>query len=571
MRRLCYPLLPLILFFISPCVAKTSRKAETSEVSVQVSSSSRKNRSFFGSVNKEALSLIEIGSPSSLTQGVRLLHKGAGEDYSEAEKTLLFVSSKIMEIVWPSEKITWDIPQDVKPNQYTGAVESAEKGIYDLSTNGSDFLSTLLPCLALITGSENVSEYYGEAEKALSTALTMNNGSVLAHYLFGVLFRRKGETEKSLEHFKSCNGRYAAGNKEIMQGIAEACFVSDNFELALSFGEELLSRFPQDLGLLKLCAESSYKLKDFDRTESFVIRILLLEPDNISYVLLRASILLDKKDYVRSSSLLDACEKKNTTTKEYFILRSRLQLEFSRNSNAAVETLGIALSLYPNDIDVLLAAAETSCETGSAVNGQSALSLADKVLSLESDNIRALTIALKESMKSADFLRAYSISSRLMQIPSAKKSTIYSHVEVCIALKKQSEAMSVASEAYKKDPSDVDACMAYIKALSSSGQSSSAMQLIESLLPGSDSNLKSFLYCARSELQESEEAALSDLRLSLTSNPRNKDALYSLYLIYYGKKDWRRAQYYLKQVVALEPSNPVYIGKNTELERLLGK
>ena len=62
---------------------------------------------------------------------------------------------------------------------------------------------------------------------------------------------------------------------------------------------------------------------------------------------------------------------------------------------------------------------------------------------------------------------------------------------------------------------------------------------------------------------------LADLRSSLTANPRNKDSLYRLYRIYYGKKDWRRAQYYLKQVVAIDPANPDYLSRNAELDKLL--
>jgi len=83
--------------------------------------------------------------------------------------------------------------------------------------------------------------------------------------------------------------------------------------------------------------------------------------------------------------------------------------------------------------------------------------------------------------------------------------------------------------------------------------------------------MKSFLYYERSFVHTSEDEVLNDLRSSLTSNPRNKDSLYRLYEIYYGKKDYRRAQYYLKQVVALDSSNAQLLQKNNELDLLLKK
>ena len=65
------------------------------------------------------------------------------------------------------------------------------------------------------------------------------------------------------------------------------------------------------------------------------------------------------------------------------------------------------------------------------------------------------------------------------------------------------------------------------------------------------------------------QAVLSDLRSSLIANSRNEDSLFRLYKIYFEKKDYRRAQYYLKQVVALHPANEEFLRLNRELEVLI--
>ena len=559
--------------FIFSCASSPSPapKPEENLPSVTVQVAPSKDKSFFSSIDKETMRLVEIGSPQSLRQAAASIHKSSPDDYSDAEKCILYISAEIMKLAWPSEAITWSVPPISRTNQYIGAVESAKKGIYDLSMNRSDFLSIMLPSLVLLTSSGAIEDYYELSENSLNFALELCPDSVLANYLMGTLCLKRNNNEKALEYFKLSNGKYSGGTKEILESVAKACFLTGQYELALSFGEELLSRFPQDTELLKTCALSAFHLGDFDKTEGFVVRVLLLEPDNTSYVLLRAKILMEKQDYIRASSLLDAVEKKNAASKEYYLLRTQLLRDWSKNNAAAIETAGTALNLYPDDSETLLVAAETASVAGLSVNGMTALELAEKVLEKDSGNVHAMEILLDEYIKKSDYAKAYSLSSRLMQIPSAQKTSLFSHIDICLALKKNTEAMNLALKAYEENPADENSCMAYVKVLSASGQKNSAMQLISSLLPSASQRMKSFLYFERSQIQGTEDSALADLRASLTANPRNKDSLYRLYEIYYAKKDWRRAQYYLKQVVALDPSNSLYLSKNSELEKLLGR
>lgn len=573
MRGTFYLVLFATLPFVFSCASSPSPAPKSEEnlpaIAVQVAPS--KDRSFFSSINKETMRLVEIGSPQSLRQAAASIHKSSPDDYSDAEKSILYISAEIMKLAWPSEAVTWSVPPISRTNQYIGAVESAKKGIYDLSMNRSDFLSIMLPSLVLLTSSGTIEDYYELSENSLKFALELCPDSVLANYLMGTLCLKQNNNEKALEYFKLSNGKYSGGNKEILESVSKACFLTGQYELALSFGEELLSRFPQDTELLKTCALSAFHLGDFDKTEGFVVRVLLLEPDNTSYVLLRAKILMEKQDYIRASSLLDAVEKKNAASKEYYLLRTQLLRDWSKNNAAAIETAGTALNLYPDDSETLLVAAETASVAGLSVNGMTALELAEKVLERDSENVQAMEILLDEYIKKSDYAKAYSLSSRLMQIPSAQKTSLFSHIDICLALKKNTEAMNLALKAYEENPADENSCMAYVKVLSASGQKNSAMQLISSLLPSASQKMKSFLYFERSQIQGTEDSALADLRASLTANPRNKDSLYRLYEIYYAKKDWRRAQYYLKQVVALDPSNSLYLSKNSELEKLLGR
>lgn len=525
-------------------------------------------KSFFSSIDKEYLEAVEIGSPHSLRLAYNNLHKSVEDKYTDAERTLLNIVCAMMDVVWPSERGNMIAPKVNSPDQYIGIIDSVRRGIYDLSSSSSDFFTVLLPTLVILSN-DGMEEYYARAEEAVAKALAIRPDSVVANYMMGVLFLKTGRTEAALKYLNAANGKYSSGTKEIMLAISQSCFATDNMELALTVGEQLLSRYPQDTVILDLCAKSAYALGDLDKTESYIVRILLLEPDNADYVLFRASILMQKQDFIRASSLLDVCARKNQTPREYYILRTRLQCDWNKNYTVGAEVASKALSLYPDDLNIMVLAAEMASLTGKPIMGMSAMEIAGKALEKDPSNVKAKEICVSEMYKNGEYQQAYALSSRMIADPNAQWSVLYTHIDICLALRRTTEAGNIAERIYKDSPNDEDAQTAYIKVLASSGQVAAANQLIAKLLPDANSKMKSFLYYERSFLQGSEDQVLSDLRSSLTANPRNKDSLYRLYKIYYNKKDWRRAQYYLKQVVALDPANSIYVRQNAELDKLL--
>nr|WP_318716776.1 tetratricopeptide repeat protein [uncultured Treponema sp.] len=538
------------------------------EEAVSVTVVSPKKKSFFSMIKQTDIDAVEIGSPQSLRLAYNSLHRSVDEKYTDAERTLLCVICAMMDLAWPSESGSYVSPKILVPDQYTGAVDSVRRGIYDLSTNSSDFLSAVLPSLALLS-SGNMDEYYPRAQESLDKALSMRPDSVIANYLMGILCVRTGRNQEALKYLAVANGKYSSGTREILFAIADTYYRSGNNEMALSIGEQLLITHPQDTSVLDLCSKSAYAMGDLDKTESYIVRMLLIDPDNTDYVLFRAKILMQKQDFIRASSLLDVCARKSQMTREYYILRTRLQYDWNKNYAGAAETAFKAYSLYPNDVEIMLLAAENASASGKSIDGSSAMEVASRVLEKDGSNAKALSICVTELCKIEDYQKAYGLSSRLIKLADSTKEDLYRHIDICLALRRTTEANSIATKLYGSSPSDEDAQMAYIKVMVSSGQSASALRIIEDLLPESNVRMKSFLYYERSFLRTSEDQVLADLRSSLTANPRNKDSLYRLYRIYYGKKDWRRAQYYLKQVVALDPSNATYVRQNSELDGLL--
>ena len=126
-----------------------------------------------------------------------------------------------------------------------------------------------------------------------------------------------------------------------------------------------------------------------------------------------------------------------------------------------------------------------------------------------------------------------------------------------------------AAALYNKSPNAEKAIQLYVESMVRTGKSAQASRYINGALGGASSSMKSFLLYQRSFLAADEASQLSDLRSAVIANPRNSDALFRMYKIYYTKQDYRKAQYYLRQVIALNPNKQQYLKLNSDLDKLI--
>ena len=156
----------------------------------------------------------------------------------------------------------------------------------------------------------------------------------------------------------------------------------------------------------------------------------------------------------------------------------------------------------------------------------------------------------------AEILAINEACKKLVSLDSENPVTALRYVEVCSYVQKYNEAYNFISKLYKKNPDDELILQAYVLAYSKTGKRDDVLKFINSLLPETaNKKIKSDLLYQRSFLQKMEENQLADLRSSLMEQPRNSKSLFRLYEIYFEKKDYRKAQYYLKQVVAINPND----------------
>jgi len=548
-------------------VEETSTQPAEKEEGVKLPSST-KPRTYFYKIDDEIIAGVEDGSPDAIRNAVSKIKKTDG-DYQDNEKVLIFVASSIMDIVWPSEKITWEKVEAPEDNPYSGAVKSARNGVFDSSTGNVDFLTTILPALVMLVPNTN-QNIYTQCVDSIAAALEKNPESVLANYLAGVYFEKTENPIKAQDYYKKAYEK-ADNNLEIVLAYTSVLVTNKQSLEAKSVISRLNFTNPDDIRVLKQNAYIAFANKEYSSAENYVAKVLQQTPNDLEFLLFRAKIFIEKNDYIHAGSLLDMYARQNDTNIEYLILRTRVQLDWSKNTTAAAETIEKALRLYPSNEDALMLATRISSMTDSPVAGKYADELSAMVLEKNPDNKEALVYALEGLVQRENWQEAYVISSQLIKDEknASNPEVIMQHVTVCIALNKKNEALDFATKAYSLNSQNETVIQAYVYAFSEVSDREASLSLINSLLNSSSSKMKSYLYYRRSFLQHSGDNELADLRASLIANPRNSEALFRMYEIYYSKEDYRKAQYYLRQVVAINPNDSTTRKLNEALTQLI--
>lgn len=531
----------------------------------------RKIQSYFGSIDKTVLQDLEIASPSSINRGLNKMRKAAIE-YTESERVIYNISSRIMSEVWSKENQLVNVPAVSQVSglgaSYLAIMDSAKSGIFENRKGEKDFFLTVLPALVILSSTENTG-YYADAETALLSGLKMKPDSVLCNYLLGKLYEKQKQYEKAV----ACFEKATESGTTVFEVLYEkaACLVAlGHYEAASSILDRLVIQFPSDVQVLKLYANATLLMGDFPRAELYASQVLQQNPSDLEFVLFRAKIFVETGEYLKASSLLDVYAKSFPTQHEYLLLRAKLQKEWNKNLTVAISTIEKALSLYPDDEDIILYAAQLASETGSRVSGKTGVQLAELILKDDPDNVKGLQYSVQSLYNEGRYSEAYTLSKKLLGDKAVPQRAVLMHTKVCLAMHYNDEAWKYAASLYEKNSDNIEIIQYYIEVMIKTGRTQSASKLINSMLSGTPSaNLKSFLFYERSFLTSNEGTMLSDLRSSLIANPRNSDALFRMYQIYYGRKDYRKAQYYLKQVVSLNPNDEKYLRLNSELDQLL--
>ena len=518
------------------------------------------------SLDGAALSLLELGSPDAIRQAVDRIN-GDPRGMTDQNRVALAISGEIMKILYPLEPVTWPIPAIPDNGTWINAIRSARMGVYDYSAGSADFLSLTLPSLVLVVSNAQ-GDYLTDAEAALKRAASQNTRSVIPPYLLALLSERQGKIQAADGYYHDAWERdhscYPAGI-----AYARSLIRKDSGLQALAVAKELLARYPAATAMTRLAADAAFSTGDWALADPFVLAALKAEPDNTDYLLMRAQILVEHKDYLKANSLLDAFATRNRSDKRYLLLRSRVVREWNKNPASATGFLQEAQQLYPDDVDVMLASAEVCYQTGQPINKKSGRDFVWMVLAKSPENPDALSLLVADYTAAGEWQNAVKYGESLVSVSPRDASKVLL-VRAYLGAGQSARAVSLSRALYQASPSDEITAL-YLGSLVNTGDTATASALIGARLPSASSSLKSILYYYESKTISDPDAKLSSLRSSLLADPRNEDALYAMYDWYFGKADYRKAQYYLKQVIALDPTNRQYAQLLVKLDELLAR
>ena len=205
-----------------------------------------------------------------------------------------------------------------------------------------------------------------------------------------------------------------------------------------------------------------------------------------------------------------------------------------------------------------------------AIQNRSARELVTTVLSKDPGNRNALKLLLTDYIAAGEWPRAVQTGERLVELDSSAASRELL-VKAYLGSGAASRAVRIARSLYNSSAHTDSLTGLYLEALIETGDTGAAQNIIAERMPAASSSLKSVLHYHESRMISDPERKLSVLRSSLLADPRNGNALFAMYQWYFERDDYRKAQYYLKQVIALEPMNRRYAELLTKLDELLAR
>ena len=511
---------------------------------------------------------IEQGSPASFRKAVERIY-ATSQGLTTDKQFQLTLLSRLMKLLYPLERVDWTVPSYRHDTVYLTALTEIEEGRYPQSLGSSVFLDAVIPAMILTKGI-GVHEYGRALEKRLFTARSLNPASVLPFYLLGTLYELSGNLADAEDYYQiaweqdgSC---YPVGMR-----FAALSLLRDNIEIACEIAEQLYARYPDAVAIQLLLAEAYIDKGELEQAGILIDRLMKQNGDQNNVMFLRIRLHIKKKEYLVASSLLDEIAKKNKVEKDYLLLRSRVLWEWSRNTAEAKKCLERAEALYSRAADVILACANFCFETKNTINGKNTNAFIDALLTQSPRNILAIRLLVKQDIANQYWENAFERAQYLYSSNPSEEDIIL-YARVCAGMNNWTEAVNVAQAAYtaSRAPSD-EIITLYLQALYGAKKYDMLNSVIASHLPIARSSLKSVLIYYKALLESNDDERLVLLRSSLLSDPRSSLTLFALYEWYFRHKDYRKAAYYLQQVLAFDPENKRYLSLADQLEKLQTK
>jgi len=507
---------------------------------------------------------IILGSPSSLEHAVEL--SGSSRILSSSDaRTYGWIAYEMARLVYP--ELAGSLPPSTVSPPESPLVRSfidARNGKPAVPVLDASPLLELFPALAIFRLKTAAAS--GATLSSVERFNRFGLPSAAADLARGIALERSGDRAGALAAYIKSEGA-APDCYPATIGKARMFVELGRGEEALTALDVLVAPIADSSASRRIQALAYYAADRWVEALPLITEVLLADPLDSRFALMRAHLLVERGEYKQAAPLLDAYASINPTDRLYILLRARTALDSAKDRTAAIAALRRGLERYPEDAEMILYAAEVFYG-GDAKEKLEAIAFAQRVLSLDPQSTRALKVLLSADLAAGNFASAADRADAIMAT-----GDYYQYVEILYRAYRGAgmltNASRLAQEWRARDPSSEAAAMAWATSLVERGEKATASELITRLLSSKGTPAyRSTLYWLQSRLQVDEDAILSSLRAALIENGMNVDALAAMSDMYVKKADYQRARFYLKQAISITPDRADIVERRNVLVQL---
>ena len=530
-----------------------------------------------GGIAGEIRSLTEKAAPSSLIGALDII-RSRSLDSTEFGRMMNAVNAALLTTIYPAIEVGFPPLDPPTTHIYSRILQDVEKGIYTTPRrNSDDFLEHVLPFLSLYPNGVNAvganalgmytgntiavegaipEETYLAVQKDLEIAGILNSESVLPRFFSGVLHELR---DRPMEAGALYSGVWESYPECFPAALGIARTMAAQGRDSEQFLSELMLVFPDNVQVMRQLARAYYNSGDWLRAEAAVDEILRRDSRNREFLLMKAHILVERGQFLQAQIPLEAYAVINPNNRLYMFLRARVQAEAYNNIDAALNYLRSILRDPPAgdwlDNEAAIYAAQLMMDSPAPQDRIEGRELLARLLAYPVPSLEVITLAINDATRREAWGEAQRYLARLLEERRSSQDLL-----AAFSVEKEqgnrAAALSYARELYDRDRSDEEGTIAYITALIDSGYGGEASAIIENRLDNLAGGVfKSRFYYLLSLTRTNDDLKMNDLRSSLFEDPRNLDAIITLFEIYHRRGDERRAVFYLRQALALAPDD----------------
>ncbi len=530
----------LLLATLASCVGGPSPRPGSALSSVETVSPAQEERN-------RVERLILAGSPASLAEAAQAAGQASLLSKADA-RAYAWLAYEIARLAYP--ELTPAAALEAPPEtSLSKAFIDARNGRPAAISEGQGALFELMPLLTVFrTRTQSASIAALAAYERFSG---LGHQSALAELARGHALERSGDTAKALSSFIDAQ-RLAADCYPAAINASRLLVDAGKPKDALAALAGANPNVQDTQSYQRAYAYALYGNGQWAEALPLITRVLLNDPLDSRFMLMRAHLLVERGEFKLAASLLDAYASVDPNDRLYLLLRARSAAENSKDLPGALASLRRGLERYPEDQALLLYAAELLFAAGGK-DRLEAITYAGKALKADPSSIRALKVLLAADLAAGNgsgaAARADSIRSFYPDYDDYE--SLYRAYRLAGRV---DESLAMARLWREKQPASEQAALAWATLLIEQGKRADASAFISAQLAIKGGSVyRSTLFLLQSRLQPNEDAALASLRSSLIENGLNVDALVAMTDIYMKRNDHQRARFYLKQALTLSP------------------